>query len=122
VNDGTILAFFEVDSRIFFDKKPQVVLSAALIVNGMLLSLERGCPLELSSSIVTEEDSPKNCHIPLAERRNLEIFEIRTLESEVICELERRWIPKRQCEYCKCWIPPSGPPLCLADMFDRAAH
>ena len=118
VNDNTILGFFEVDSRILFDRRPQLVLDTDLIVDCILESLRRGCPLELSSTIIPEPDSDRNSHV--LERRNLEIFEIRTHGKDLVCELGRRWIPKRQCEACYCWIPPSGPQLCLMHIFQPA--
>jgi hypothetical protein len=120
VNDAAILGYVEVDSRMFFDRQPLVLLDRNLILEAMLISLQRGCFLELSSTIIPEEDGPKNYHLPLLDRRNIEIFEIRTLERDLVMELGRRWIPKRQCEDCGGWIPPTGLPFCQKHIFDRA--
>ena len=121
MNDNTILGFFEIDPRIFLDNHRLILLDANLILDGMLTSLQRGRFVELSSRVIAEEPSLVNCHYPFL-NRNIEIFEIRTPEGDLLQELGRRWIRQRKCDTCDCWIPPTGPRLCLQHIFERGGQ
>lgn len=118
-NDNITLGFFELDSRIYFDDARLFPVDKSLILDAMLLSLRLGSYLELSSSVFAEEPGLVNVHCRDGADRNIEIFEIRTLSNRVVVrELGRRWIEKRRCSGCSCWIPPTGPGLCLEHIFN----
>jgi hypothetical protein len=117
VTENRVLSYFEVDSRIALDPQPLIKLDERLVLKGMLLSLERGCALELSSTVLAEQPGAVNCHFPYLDR-NIEIFEIRTRERVLVQELGRRWVRQRKCDTCWCWIPPTGPRHCLRHIFN----
>lgn len=97
------------------DPNPLFRIDGDLVLQFLCFSLREDRAMRLTSRVIPEPSNPALRNPDY--NRNVEIFELRTFDGDLVREHGRRYIPRRVCGVCHRWIPATGPPLCLDHIF-----